>query len=192
MYGIIYYMEHWKDIKGWEGRYQISNDGRVRTLNYKRTGRVQVLTGFTDIRGYKSVHFRIGGAGSKKKYYLIHRLVAELFIPNPENKPFVNHKNGKRDDNRVDNLEWVTRSENEKHKIYVLNKKSGTLIPPKPVRCIETGEKFRSVSDAARAVGVTQGAVSACLNGQKNRSFRGGEWKEYRAKTAGGYHWEFI
>lgn len=171
-------MEHWKDIKGWEGRYQISNNGRVRTLNYKRTGRVQVLTGFTDIRGYKSVHFRIGGAGSKKKYYLIHRLVAELFVPNPENKPFVNHKNGKRDDNRADNLEWVTRSENEKHKIYVLNKKSGALILPKPVRCIETGEIFPSQAEAARKNGVTQGAISLAIYG--------------KTKTSAGYHWEFA
>lgn len=171
-------MEIWKDIPGWENKYQISSLGNVRSLNFKQTGKIKVMSGITDIRGYKSIAFRPNGSKSRQKHYMIHRLVAEAFIPNTENKPFVNHKNGKRDDNRVDNLEWVTRSENEKHKIYVLNKKSGTLIPPKPVKCIETGEIFHSQTEAAKKNGVTQGAISAALYG--------------KTKISAGYHWEFV
>lgn len=171
-------MEIWKDIPGWENRYQVSSLGKIRSLNFKQTGKIKIMSGVTDIRGYKSIAFRPNGRKSKQKHYMIHRLVAEVFIPNPDDKPFVNHKNGKREDNRVDNLEWVTRSENERHKIYILNKKSGTLIPPKPVRCIETGEIFPSQTEAAKKNGVTQGAISAALCG--------------KTKTSAGYRWEFI
>ena len=170
--------EEWKNIDGWEGRYQISSMGRVRTNNYKRTGKVKIMNGVTDIRGYKNIAFREGGAGSKQKHFMVHRLVAKAFIPNPNNKPFVNHLNGNRSDNRVENLEWCTKEENEIHKIYVLKKPSGAMIPPKPVRCIETGETYRSVTSAAKALGVRQGAISFALTGEHH--------------TSCGYHWEYI
>lgn len=170
-------MEVWKDIPDWEGKYQISSLGRVRSLNFKQTGKTKVMSGITDIRGYKSIAFRPNGRNSKQKHYMIHRLVAEVFIPNPENKPFVNHKNGVREDNRKENLEWVTRSENELHKIYKLKKRSGSMIPPKAVRCVETGEVYQSQCEAARSNGVTQGAISlAMLNGRRSA----------------GYHWEAV
>lgn len=170
-------MEIWKDIPGWENRYQVSSLGRIRSLNFKQTKKIKVMSGITDIRGYKSIAFRPNGSKSKQKHYMIHRLVAKTFIPNPENKPFVNHKNGIRDDNRRENLEWVTKSENETHKIYELDKLSGSMIPPKPVKCVETGEVYRSQCEAARMNGVTQGAISkATLNGG----------------TSAGYHWIFI
>ena len=170
-------MEFWKDIPYWEGKYQISSLGRVRSLNFKQTGKIKVMSGITDIKGYKSIAFRPNGRNSKQKHYMIHRLVAEAFIPNPENKPFVNHRNGERGDNRKENLEWVTRSENELHKIYKLKQGSGSMIPPKAVRCVETGKVYRSQSEAARNNGVTQGAISlAMLNGGRSA----------------GYHWEQV
>lgn len=170
--------EEWKDIPGFEGKYQISSLGRVRTLNYKRTKQIRIMNGVTDVRGYKCIAFREGGVGSKQKHFMIHRLVAGSFIPNPENKPFVNHKDGDRCNNSAGNLEWCTRAENEKHKIYVLGHASGSMIPPKRVRCVETGEEFESISSAARKMGVCQGAISCALTA------------DYR--TSCGYHWKYI
>ncbi len=161
-------------------RYQISNLGNVRTLSWKRTGQKRIMSPDETNNGYKMMVFRLGGAGSKQKHPLVHRLVAETFVPNPENKPYVNHIDGNRKNNRADNLEWVTRSENEQHKIYKLKHPSGSMIPAKPIICVETGEKFVSISSAARACGINQSSISYVLS------------KNYKNKTAGGYHWKLL
>ena len=127
--------EEWKDIPGFEGKYQISSLGRVRTLNYKRTKQIRIMNGVTDVRGYKCIAFREGGAGSKQKHFMIHRLVADSFIPNPENKPFVNHKDGDRCNNSADNLEWCTRAENEKHDICARSCERFNDTPKKSEMC---------------------------------------------------------
>ncbi len=101
--------EEWKDIEGYEGLYQISNYGRVKSLNYKRTGKERILKPTKDSNGYFTVNLRINGT---TKSFKTHRLVAKAFIPNPENKSEVDHINTIRDDNRVENLRWVTREEN--------------------------------------------------------------------------------
>ena len=94
--------EIWKDIKGYEGLYKVSNTGKV--YSYKRKKELRA-----NGQGYPSVNL-VNGRSSKHKY--IHRLVAEAFIPNPDNKSDVNHINGVTNDNRVTNLEWTTRMEN--------------------------------------------------------------------------------
>ena len=100
-------MENWKDIKGYEGLYQISNEGRVRSL----IGKEKILKPLNTI-GYFFV--RLSKDKIIKNYY-IHRLIATHFLDNPDNKPQVNHINGIKTDNRLSNLEWNTRSENMKH-----------------------------------------------------------------------------
>lgn len=97
-------VETWKDIKGYPG-YQISNLGRIWSVKSHK-----YLSPFTNNRGYKVIN--IIAINGKRKGELIHRLVALAFIDNPEGKPEVNHINHIRDDNRVENLEWVTHSEN--------------------------------------------------------------------------------
>lgn len=101
--------EIWKDIKGTNGNYQISNKGRVKSL-IRNTPKIMRLK---DWKGYKKVGIRIDG---KQKDYRVHRLVAEAFIPNPNNLSNVNHKDYNRDNNVVDNLEWSTHDENAKHR----------------------------------------------------------------------------
>ncbi len=117
-------MEIWKDIKGYEGYYQISNIGRVKSLshsilrknNCKQTFKERILKDrYKQNRGlltYKIVDLTINNI---KKTFHIHRLVAIHFIPNPENKLEINHINGIKDDNRLENLEWSTMLENHEH-----------------------------------------------------------------------------
>ena len=101
--------EEWKPIPHTDGRYEVSNYGHVRTNN-QRPG---LLTLTKQPKGYRyaMVHLTNG----KAKNCRVHRLVAQLFLPNPEGLPEVNHKDGNKDNNHVDNLEWVTRSDNVKH-----------------------------------------------------------------------------
>lgn len=101
--------EIWKPIKDFEGYYEVSNIGRVRSLNYKRTGKGKILKNIEDYKGYLEVVLTKNG---KRKQFKVHRLVAEAFIPNPENKPCIDHINTIKSDNRVENLRWVTYKEN--------------------------------------------------------------------------------
>lgn len=122
-------MEVWKDIKGYKGLYQVSNLGRIkrvsRTIFYGNKGKYickeKIMTPQINHNGY----LRVVLVGDKIRTIRIHRAVAEAFIPNPENKPQVNHLNGVKTDNRVENLEWATQSENIKHSYRVLGRKAG-------------------------------------------------------------------
>ena len=110
-------MEVWKDIIGFEGLYQVSNLGTVKSLRKGLRGnkfllRDKKLIGCHDKDGYLKVNFY---KDNKMKRFSIHRLVCIAFLPNIENKPFVNHINGIKTDNSIENLEWCTQSENEKH-----------------------------------------------------------------------------
>ena len=117
-------MEIWKEIKGYEGYYLISNMGRVKSQSRKiyndgikgenkfYISEEKIINGRIDPKGYLRVALC---KDNKQKDYSIHRLVAIAFIPNPNNKPCVNHKDGNKQNNNVENLEWCTYSENLKH-----------------------------------------------------------------------------
>lgn len=113
--------EIWKDIKGYEGIYKISNFGKIKSLERKIginggyfINKEKILKPNQDSRGYPSVRLRLNGVPI---LYRVHRLLAIAFIPNSENKPCVNHKNGIKSNNSLDNLEWCTQSENIRHAI---------------------------------------------------------------------------
>lgn len=107
--------EIWKDIDGYPN-YQVSNMGRVKSLNYKRTGKEKILKLNKHKFGYFMVSLRKNGITSK---ICVHRLVAKAFIPNPENKPEIDHINTNQSDNRVENLRWVTSKENSNNPITI-------------------------------------------------------------------------
>ena len=158
--------EYWKDIKGYEGYYQISNLGRVKSLigwsGNKYIKREKILALYKNQAGYYTVKLQIK---NKRKGFRIHRLIAEAFIPNPNNKPEVNHINAIRDDNRIENLEWVTHAENMQH-AWKLGTKNNDTIKRK-IKCVETGEKFESVSQCAKQLDLNRGNISASLSNDK-------------------------
>lgn len=112
--------EIWRDIEGYEGHYQVSNLGRVKSLERYMNGRnggksllkERILKPIKNNRGYLNVNL---SKNRKRKNANIHRLVAKAFIPNPDNKPEVNHVDTNKKNNRADNLEWATTKENIRH-----------------------------------------------------------------------------
>lgn len=176
--------EEWRAVVGFEGIYEVSSNGRVKSLGRERT-----LFGDLNRRMMTKDHIlagRIDGAGYKKvclvrdgvhKYINVHRLVAEAFIQNPLKLRDVNHKNGVKIDNRLDNLEWVSHSENIKHSYIVLGRKRNDWTNKK-VKCLNTGDTFKSVKEASLSCGVSAGSISNCLHG--------------RVKNTKGLLWEYA
>ena len=138
-------MVEWRDVSGFNGVVQVSNTGKVRSTGTKTCPPheyVQTLSCW----GYPRVHIHLGNVN---KNMVVHRLVAKAFIPNPKNKKQVNHINGDKTDNRVENLEWCTASENCRHRERVIWKgehRSGKK--KRRVICLDTGEIFESLHDA--------------------------------------------
>ena len=158
-------MEIWRDIKGYEGKYQISDLGRVKSLNYRGNTNQEHILKLKEARnGYNQVQLYKNGIGV---FYLVHRLVAEAFIPNPDNLPEVNHKIDDykhRSDNRVENLEWCTREYNCN---YGSHNKTVGESHKKSIICVTTGEKFDSIIDASNKYGVDRASISNCCNNKR-------------------------
>lgn len=112
------------ELKDFPG-YYVTNEGEIYSINYNRMGITKKMTPSKDGKGYLFVSLRKDGKTYIKK---VHRLVAQEFIPNPENKPQINHKNGIKTDNFIENLEWVTNSENILHAYRVLGRKPSITI----------------------------------------------------------------
>jgi hypothetical protein len=182
--------EIWKDIEGYEGLYEVSNLGRVRSLGrtiMRRTrwGSVKPYTiKPRELKhkicqgGYHQVGlFDIDGVS---KPFKVHRLVAQYFVPNPEGLPEVNHKDEDKDNNRSDNLEWVTHIENCNH--GTRNERSKGKRS-KPVQQLDADNnivaEYPSIIEASRATGIQRTQIRGCVHQRKD------------FKTAGGYRWKF-
>ena len=159
-------IEEWKDIKGYEGLYQVSNLGRVKSLKF---GKERILKTGVDRYGYISVNLY---KNNKRKLCKVHRLVAEAFIPNLENKPEVNHLDEDKTNNMVSNLEWCTRNENVNNgtrnkriskKLKVISK--GTKIKAIDIANGEWNE-YCSIRECARQLELDSSNIRKCLNGE--------------------------
>ena len=175
-------MEIWKDIEGLEGLYQVSNLGNVRSLNFRQSGMPHNLSLRIRKRdGYVTVNLR-------NKTRIVHRLVAQAFIPNPKDLPQVNHKDEDKTNNCVNNLEWCTCKENIRYSVELHPKRKSYYRKPrkwfKRVRQIDikSGDIIQEYS-CFQEIGQkrnnpnTSGIINCCLGKQK---------------TAYGYKWEFC
>ena len=161
----------WKPVPDYEDLYEVSNYGDVRSL-CGRYGVNKILRQCTGSRGYKLVTLCRKG---KQKTVNVHRLVASVFIPNPDNLPCINHKDEDRSNNSVSNLEWCSYYYNN---VYGERLSKSAAKRSIPVKCIETGQIYASASAAHRATGLQSTKISACCN--------------MKRKSTGGLHWEFA
>ena len=163
-------IEEFRSIRS-NPKYSISSNGRVVNSRNKE----KALQDTTD--GYLKVDLYDNGDRITKR---VHRLVAEAFIPNPDNKPDINHKDGNKQNNAVDNLEWVTKSENMQHAYQTGLAKPhasyGMLGHKNPnagnkghkVKILETGQIFNSIKSCAESIGGSDRRICDCINGQQN------------------------
>lgn len=179
--------EQWKKILDFPN-YSVSNSGFVRN---DRTGKIRALS--LDTYGYpQTILTREGGI---RKCAKVHRLVATAFIENPYNKPMINHIDGNKQNNSVNNLEWCTNQENqdhywrvidneEHHKRRVESRKGKGLLSDNPnakmVICVETQKIYNTLKEAEIDTGTRYTDISQVCHKVKGR------------KTAGGFHWEFV
>lgn len=146
-------MERWQDIEGYDN-YEVSTHGRIRN---KRLGIIMRTHG--NRGGYEQLCLTQNG---NRRTCKVHRLVAETFIPNPDNLPQVNHIDGDKWNNNIDNLEWCTPQQNMQHAI-----ESGLAQPPINKRQVidtSTGEVYDSICDAAKAIGMSESGLRKRIN----------------------------
>ena len=189
--------EIWKDIEGFEGLYQVSNIGNVKSLNYRRTGKEGILKAKKDSNGYLQVKLYKDG---KAKFYLVHRLVGQEFLENPEGYTEINHKDEDKTNNCVQNLEWCNHSYNNSYNNKA--KKAGKKVAEKlrgrkqseehikkraeklskPVIAIHKINglilEFSSIMEAERETGIANQSICACCKGKRN--------------SCGGFYWMYA
>lgn len=173
--------EIWKDVVGYEGLYQVSSLGNVKSLDYliidtrkrKYIKKGKMLKQGIDKYGYYYVHLY---KNNIFKYKLVHRLVAEAFIPNPNNLQQINHKNEIKTDNKVENLEFC----NAKYNLnYGTRNKKVSKIKSKPLKQLDKNNNLIKIWDnslvASKSLNISSGNIRSCCRGE--------------LKTAGGYKW---
>lgn len=195
--------EIWKDIEGWEGLYQVSNLGRVKSLpritqfgnRIKHTGEL-ILSTPIGKRGYKVV---VLYKNNKQYTFTLHRLIAKSFIPNPTNLPCIDHINTIRTDNRIDNLRWVSHRQNNNNELTKKHNKEAMVkawsqgkfnarADNITFQCVaqytlggELVRQYSSIKEAGEATGICRASISCvCRGTNPNRH------------TAGGYIWRHI
>lgn len=160
--------EIWRNCKGYEGKYQVSNFGRVwsvKSQNY--------LTPHTHTKGYLQVTMMAKNGKVKMEY--VHRLVALAFIDNPNNLPQVNHKDENKTNNHVENLEWVTCKENINHGTHNERRAEKRMVV---IECIDLEKTFKSMTQASKETGIPLSSISKACSGLQ--------------ETAGGMKWRVI
>ena len=166
--------EEWRDVAGYEGRYQVSSMGRVKSLERKGRKSERILKPGVRSKGYLFVGLCAGG---KKKHFFVHRLVCQAFHDNPDNKSDVNHINENKTDNRACNLEWSTRKENLNH--GTRNERSAKALS-KPVGQYtldgDLVKVWQSANEVQRQAGFGQGNICQAANG-KFKQVYGFIWK---------------
>ena len=157
--------------------YEVSNLGNVRSLNFNNTGKIGLLTPCKNGRGYLIVSLFKNG---KSKSFGVHQLVANAFLLNNKQGKVVNHKDENKENNNVNNLEWVTQQENVRYSYRPMSEETKQKISErvnrKKVICIETKQIFDSITKAESWLG--KKGVGCCCRG--------------RLKTSGGYHWKYV
>ena len=182
-------IEVWKDIKGFEGRYQVSNMGRVKSLERtvtRKNGRKQIIQErILKTHPYRDGYLRVALYDScgKRKSFLVHRLVCEAFHKNPENKPCVNHIDEDKTNNTASNLEWCTVKENNNYgtRNERAGKASGKARSKSVGQYTRDGKLIKvwqSAIDVERQLGFSQGNISKVTRGKR--------------KTAYGYVWKYV
>lgn len=171
--------EIWKDVVGYEGYYRVSNLGRVKSVPRKTVTNIvrdKILSDFDNGHGYRYITFSIK---QKRKNYYIHRLVANAFISNIENKPSINHIDSNRSNNNVSNLEWVTVKENVAH--CKENGRAKYNWHPVLQFTLDGNfiKEYASTVEAAKHIGCTSELIQMAAN--KNNSL----------KTAKGFIWKY-
>lgn len=161
--------EIFKDIQGYEGLYQISTHGNVKSLKY---GKERILKPAKDKKGYLYVGLSKQG---KLKLYKVHRLVGIVFLPNPNNLPEINHRDEDKVNNDCSNLEWCDVKYNRN---YGTRTERSALSQSKQVMCLETGKVYPSTIEVERQLGFLRGNIASACRG--------------RLKQAYGFHWRYV
>ena len=191
-------IEIWKPVVGYEGLYEVSNLGNVRSLNYRHTNTIKNLSLSLSKYGYIQVNL---WKNCKGKVLAVHKLVAEAFIPNPDNKPEIDHINTDKTDNTVwfnedgsinydkTNLRWVTKKENMNNPLTIkdlskirIGNKNAKSIYRAVLQYTKDGKlikEWASMNSAARELKISRSGIHSCCNGRN------------RTKSYGGYVWRY-
>ena len=169
-------MEIWKDIEGFEGEFQVSNLGRIKSFNYHGQGKEGILKPKKHNKGYLQIQLMCGG---KDRTFTIHRLVAKAFVPNPNNYPIVNHKDEDRQNNNADNLEWCNNSYNVLYsrRLHPIKHKHSAKVNQYDLNgnLIKTWDDARTVFNET---GMSDWCILECCRGNRH--------------TAYGYKWQYA